>query len=236
VAGFFFAVDNRAKAIHMKTLITFLVCGLAIFASAQQSVKTYTSPNGLFRLQYSDVLINCASQQTPTGPTESSASEGDQPGVSTTSDSCISQGEICDGPGSEGSTLACFAYPKERFKDKPHFVAASFYVSEIQPAKTEKECLKGSPGWFVINSKAGTTTIGQVSFKTFEIGDNWTGGGQSGPAYRAFHDAKCYELGVQTVLSRAEYDPGTVEEFTKKDFSEVEGRLRQALTSFAFLK
>jgi hypothetical protein len=105
----------------------------------------------------------------------------------------------------------------------------------MQAAKTEDECLKGSSDWFVINSTA-ATTLNHVSFKTFEIGDNWAGGGQSGPAYRAFHDGKCYELGVQTVFSRAEYDPGTVEEFTKKDRSKVEGRLRQALTSFVFLK
>jgi|HubBroStandDraft_6_1064221.scaffolds.fasta_scaffold00009_136 hypothetical protein len=220
----------------MKTLITFLVCGLAIAGSAQQSVRTFTSPEGLFRLQYSDMLVNCVPQQTPTSPTKSSASEGNRPEGSSIPDSCISQGAICDGPGSEGSTLACFAYPRARFKNKPHFVAASFYVSEIQSAKTQKECLNGSPDWFVIDSTAGTTTINHVSFKTFEIGDNWAGSGQSGPAYRTFHGGKCYELGVQTVLSRAEYDPGTVEEFTKQDLSEVEGRLRQALTSFVFLK
>jgi membrane protease YdiL (CAAX protease family) len=50
----------------------------------------------------------------------------------------------------------------------------------------------GSWAW-VINSK-GTTTINHVAFKTFEIGDNWMSGGQSGPAYRTFHNGKCYEL------------------------------------------
>lgn len=220
----------------MKSLIAFLVCGFAIFGSAQQSLRTFTAPDGLYRLQYSEVLINCMPQQTRTSPTRSNASEGSQPEALSISDSCVTQGAICDGPGSKGSALACFAYPKDNFKDKPRFVAASFYVSEIQPAKTEEECLKGSSDWFVINSKAATTTINHVGFKTFEIGDNWAGGGQSGPAYRAFHRGKCYELGVQTVFSRAEYDPGTVKEFTKKDLSEVEGRLRQALASFVFLK
>src|ERR1700730_8966982 len=219
----------------MKTLITFLVCGLAIAGSAQQSLKTFTG-QGLFRFQYSDMLVNCTPQQTSASPIKSGISEGNQPAVSSTPDSCMSQGAICDGPGSGGSTMACFAYPNERFKDKPSFVAATFFVSEIQSAKTEKVCLKGSPNWFVINSKAGTTTINHVAFKTFEIGDNWTSGGQSGPAYRTFHNGKCYELGIQTVISRAEYDPGTVKKFTKKDRSEVEGRLKRALNSFAFLK
>ena len=81
-----------------------------------------------------------------------------------------------------------------------------------------------------------TTTINHVVYKTFEIVDNWMSGGQSGPAYRTFHRGKCYELGIQNVFSRAEYDPGTVKEFTKKDSSEVEGRLRQPLNSFVFLK
>ena len=94
----------------------------------------------------------------------------------------MSQGAICDGPGSEGSAMACFAYPKERFKHKPLFVAATFFASEIRSAKTEKECLKGSPNWLVINSRAGMTTTNHVTFKIFEIGDNWTSGGQGGSA------------------------------------------------------
>ena len=220
----------------MKTLITFLVCGLAIAGPAQQSLKTFTSPSGLFRFQYSDMLVNCMPQQTPASRIKSGILEGDQAAVSSLPDSCMTQGAICDGPGSEGSAMACFAYPKERFKDKPLFVAATFFVSEIRSAKTEKECLKGSPNWLVINSRAGTTTINHVTFKIFEIGDNWTSGGQDGPAYRTFHNGMCYELGIQTFTSRAEYDPGTVKQFTKKDWSEVEGRLRQALNSFVFLK
>jgi hypothetical protein len=217
----------------MKALITSLFCGLAIAAFAQQSVKTFTSANGHFRFQYSDMLINCMPQHSPA---ESGISEGHQPAASSVPDSCVSQGAICDGPGSEGSPMACFTYPNEKFKDKPYFVAATFYVSKIQSAKTEKVCLKGSPGWYVINSKAGTATINHVTYKTFEIGDNWTSGGQSGPAYRTFHNGECYELGIQTVISRAEFEPGTVKEFTKKDQSEVEDRLRQALNSFVFLK
>jgi hypothetical protein len=96
--------------------------------------------------------------------------------------------------------------------------------------------LQGSANWFVLNSKVATSTINHVAFKTFEIGDNWTSNGQSGPAYRTFRHGRCHELGIQTITSRAVYDPGTVKEFTRKDRSEVEGRLRQALNSFVFLK
>jgi len=206
----------------MKTFIMFLVCGLVTAGSAQQSQKTFTSPNGLFSFHYSDMLVNCLPRQT-TGPA---------PAI----DSCMSQGAVCSGPGSDATVLACFAYPKERFKDKPLFVAATFFVTEIESAKTEKACLKGSSDWLVLNSNAETTTINGITFKVFEIGDNWAGGGQRGPVYRTFHKDRCYELGMQTVISRAAYDPETDREFTKQDSSEVEGRLGQALNSFVFLK
>ena len=88
----------------------------------------------------------------------------------------------------------------------------------------------------VIKSEAEATTINHIAFKAFEIGDNWTSGGQEGSAYRTFHKGKCYELGIQNVFSHAVYDPGTFKKFTKKDPSEVESRLRQPLNSFVFLK
>lgn len=203
----------------MKTLIAICFCGLLIPLSAQTALRTFTSPDGIFQFKYSDVLVGCTSREN--GPGASVAAP------------C---GPICDGPGSEGTTLACFSYPHEKFKDKPAFVAATFYVSEILSAETEEVCLKGSPNWYVIKADPETTTINHATFKTFEIGTNWTSHGQAGPAYRTFHNGKCYELGIQNVFSRAEYDPGTVKEFTKKDSLEVKRRLRQALNSFVFLK
>jgi hypothetical protein len=221
----------------VKALIAFLVCGLATWGYAQTPLKTFTSSDGLFRFSYSDVLIDCLPQPTAadSATPATSKTSTDHPSALSIPAACASQGATCDGPGSEGASVACFAYPKERFKDKPSFVAATFYVSEIESAKNKKICMDGSPDWFVINSK-GVTTINHVTFKIFEIGDNWMSGGQSGPAYRTFHNGKWYELRIQTVRSRAEYDPGTVKEFSKEDWSEVEGRLRNALNSFVFLK
>jgi hypothetical protein len=216
-------------------LAIILIPALAAVASAQRSRNTFTSSDGLFRFKYSNMLVDCDATANPSQGDKSGMSKmsGDHRAGSPNPDACSG---VCIGPGSEGNVMACFAYPKERYKDKPHFVAATFFVAEIQSAKTEKECLEASPNWFVISPKAGTTTINHVTFRTFEIGDNWTGHGESGPAYRTFHSGRCYELGIQTVISRAEYDPGTVKEFTKKDQSEVEGRLRQALNSFVFLR
>lgn len=202
----------------MWMLTTMLVFRLAVAASTPTSLKTFTSPDGAFRFQYPDILVNCMSSQN------------------SANSSCMSQGSVCIGPGSEGATLACLAYPNERFREKPAFVTATFYVSKIQAATLENRCLEKSPNWYVISAKASTTTINHIVFRTFEIGDNWTSGGQYGPVYRTFHAGTCYELGIQNVISRAEYDPGTVKQFTKKDSREVESCLRQALNSFAFLK
>ncbi len=216
--------DNEVL-IRMKQLVALCLCGLSIPLLAQTKLRTFTSSDGVFQFKYPDLLVDCTSPGKHYNGSASSVSE-----------SCLSQGAVCDGPGSGGSALACFAYPKETFKDKPYFVIASFFVSEIKPVKTEQQCLKGSPDWFVLSSKARTTKINHVSFKTFEIGDNWTSGGQSGPVYRTFHNGTCYELGMQTVISRAVYDPGTVKAFTKNDGAEVESRLGEALNSFVFLK
>lgn len=216
----------------MKTLVVLLAGGLAIAGSAQQSMKTFTSPLGLFRFRYPETLVNCTKRHTTDATRESGIPGVDHP----LPDSCAGQEALCAGPGSNGTTLACFAYPKEKFKDKPHFVGAAFFISEIQPARTESECLAGSPDWLVTNSKVEPTKINGITFKAWDIEDNWAGGGQSGPVYRSFHHGKCYELGIQIAISRAEYDPGTFKEFTEQDRSEVDDRLRQALNSFVFLK
>src|SRR5579863_6667006 len=220
------------RAFPMKTIVMLLICWWGITVSAQNSVKTFTSPGGLFRFQYAEALVQCIPRQSPSVPGKSDALESNQP----VPDSCASQGAICGGPGSSGNVLACFAYPKKDFEDKPHFLAAAFFVSEIRSAKTQAECAAGSRDWNVISSKTQPTMINGVAFKEFEIEDNWAGGGQNGPVYRTVHGGRCYELGIQIAISRAEYDPGTVKEFTEEDRSEAVRRLTQALNSLVFLK
>jgi hypothetical protein len=111
----------------MKTSIALCLCGLSIPLPAQTTLRAFTSPDGIFQFKCSDVLVDCVSAGKQENGTGSSVPE-----------SCMSQGAICDGPGSEGSAMACFAYPKERFKDRPLFVAATFFVSEIRPAKPRR--------------------------------------------------------------------------------------------------
>ena len=147
----------------------------------------------------------------------------------------MSQDGVCDDADSQASTIACFAYPKDKLKDKPTFIAAAFFIAEVNEGTTEKICLEGSRYRNIEGVE--NTKINGVTFKAFEITDNWAGGSQGGTVYRTFHDKKCYELGIQMANSNpGAYDPGTIKEFTKQDRDEVQGRLKQALNSFRFLK
>lgn len=52
-------------------------------------------------------------------------------------DACMSQDPVCDEGGGDAKTIACFAYPKDKFQDKPTFIAAAFFVAEAPALKTE---------------------------------------------------------------------------------------------------
>lgn len=183
------------------------------------------------------MLVDCT-KKAPSKPISSTVPKvfaGNPPAVSIP-DSCQSMADVCSDLGGQVSTLACFAYPKDKFRDKPVFAAAAFFAGKIEEATTENACLQGSQNWNPDEIEtAKLTKINGVAFKVFEIGDNWAGGGQGGPVYRTFHDNECYELGIQTSVERAAYDPETSKEFTQQDSDEVQLRLKQALNSFKFV-
>jgi hypothetical protein len=211
----------------------------ALTVSAQTEPKIFASADGVFQFKVSPVLVDC----TKLAPTEPESSGVPQvfvghPAPMSVPKSCESQSDICSDGGNEGRLLACFAYPKDRFRDKPTFTAAAFFVAYIEQVTTEKACLQGSRNWDPAEmEKARVIKINGVAFKVFEItNNNWAGGSQWGPVYRTFHDNKCYELGLQTAMEHGGYDGKTIGKFTKQDTEEVQGRLKQALNSFMFLK
>jgi hypothetical protein len=200
------------------------LCGPPVILRAHSTLQTFTSQDRAFKFQYSPVLIHCTSQQSEEG----------YPG-SRVPDACSSQQGVCDDAASSTTTIACFAYPKDDFKDKPTFSAAAFFVAEVRAATTPGACLKGSPNWLILSSQS--TRINSISGKLFRITSEWMSGGQDGEIYRVFHDKRCYEFGIQEATSSpAAYDPGTIKEFTERDSAEVRARLKQALNSFTFLK
>src|ERR1700680_2567530 len=182
----------------MKWLIALCVCGLSVTLPAQTSLQTFTSPDGVLQFTFSSMLVDCT-KQVPSNPTSSGVPKvfvGNPPALSIP-DSCSSQAEICSDLGGQVSILACFAYPKDKFRDKPAFTAGAFFVGEVEGATTEAACLQGSQNWNPDEIEAAKLSkINGVTFNVFEIGTNWAGGGQGGPVYRTFHGKRCYELGI----------------------------------------
>jgi hypothetical protein len=223
----------------MKALLALSICGLSIALSAQTGVRTFTSPDGTFRFRYSPLLIDCT-KLVPSKPAPSNVPKvflGTPPPFSVP-DSCMSQAPMCTDPGVGATTIACYAYPKDEFRNKPAFTAATFFVAEIAELTKEKDCLQGSQYWNPGSIEtAKVTKINGTIFKVFEVGGGWAGGGQWGLIYRTFHRNKCYELGIQNAAENpGGFDEGTFEEFTKKDNDKVEDRLNRVLNSFKFLR
>lgn len=145
----------------------------------------------------------------------------------------MSQPPICD-EFENVRTIICFAYPKRNFKDKTTLIAATFFVAEVVGVAAEKSCLAGPS-----RNTDGTRNakINGIKFKVFDVSENWTSAGQVGDIYRVFHAKKCYELSVQIANSSiGAFDPGSIKEFSKKDWDEVRGFLMQPVNSFTLLK
>lgn len=211
----------------MKALLALCLCGLSILLSAQTKLQTFTSPDGMFQFNHSNLLLRCTEQRHEEGSA----------GWWVPADSCEAFTPVCDDNGRQGnsSTLVCFAYPKTRFKDYPTFEAATFSVSDIKSAVTEKKCLGGEPDWVIDPRGSGkTVNINDVRFKLFETDGVATGHGLDGHVYRTFHRNRCYELSIRIASTGSWVFGVPVKEFTRKDWNEVNGRLKQALDSFHF--
>ncbi len=207
----------------MKPIVALCLCALAISLFAQAKLQTFTSPDGDFQFKFSPALIHCTQRPFRNGE------------VGWIEDSCLSQGDLCDDDATKGTTIACFAYPQDKFKDKPQFTAAVFFVGLVLAATTQNSCLESSQYWLVHDSRA--TKINGISARLFHTNDAWMSGGESGEIFRLFHGNKCYELGIQDVeASTGGLDEGTFQEYTAQDVAEVHATLKKSLDSFKFLK
>jgi len=147
---------------------------------------------------------------------------------------CSAYHPTCDGladPGRGQTSIACFAYPKNRFTDTKAFESATFSVEVVDEHTTAKSCLAGPE--FEGLDKHGTTTIHGVSFAGFEFGEGGMNQGVDVKLYRTFHNGRCYQLGIDEANAAAEvFDPPAKE----PDWGEVDSALEQARKSFRFLK
>jgi hypothetical protein len=139
------------------------------------------------------------------------------------------------------SGVACVVYPKSKYAGT-NFEAASFEEREIDDATTESACLtspmrsEGNPE-FSIAAKAPRRIIHGVRFLHGISSDAGLGHYMGTDLYRAFHKRRCYELSINlTTAAFANFDPGTVKEFTREDEQRVRDELTTILDSFRFLK
>ncbi len=223
----------------MKAISCLCFLGLSIGACAQNPLRTFTSPDGAFRVKYSPALIRCTPQ--PVGQSRSWVP-----------DECNSQDALCGDMAGSVSTIVCFARPTHEY------FAGAFFVAEVHAnpcmerwpnpncrplPMTRTDCLAGSPDWWPPRTPPTTmrgkdTRIGSVQAKHFRISDAWTSGGQSGDIYRVFYAKKCYELGIQEAgVTSTAFDPEEFEKIQRvatEDEERYSPLLWQALHSFRF--
>lgn len=191
-------------------------------AQSHTDLKTFTAPDGSFSFRYWDHLIRCKWVPEAWVP-----------------DGCSGYVPTCDGladPGHGQTSIACFAYPKNKFTDTPAFEAATFSVEVVDEHTTAKSCLAGPEGGGLDVDKRGTTRIHGVSFEVFEFGAGASNQGTDVEAYRTFHKGKCYQLGINRASANPTVFDPPVRDLSEADEREVNGTLEQARKSFRFLK
>jgi hypothetical protein len=183
------------------------------------SSQPFTSADGMFGFHYASELVRCQTQD-----------------AKVTSESLWAPAEACrcNDPGGATVTAVCFGYPKDKFKNKPNFNGASFFVATDPNAADAASCTAGSANWGEV--KGENTTIGGGTFRHFRVSDAAMSHYSNSDIYRGFHGGKCYELVIQEMTTSPDvYDAGT-QKFSKEDEAEVKGKLMQALQSFKFLR
>src|SRR6266496_804447 len=180
----------------------------------RSAVRLFTSTDGVFQFRYPGSLVRCEG-----GPNDA--------------DSCRAYFPICLDSEQSQATIACFAYPAQKYKGY-NFQAAAVSVNLLGNLKTETRCLRTPE---LVSSKAHTEVIHGVAFKASEGGEAGLGNYKDQHVYWTYHGQKCYELQVSIALSNfANFDPGTIKEFNAQDQKEVYGRLRVVVETFRFLK
>ena len=179
--------------------------------------NTFTSRDGTFEIRYPPSFSLCRQPQP------------DNPQLWTPEDSCMSYIPVC-----EDAAVACVAYPAGEYNGS-NFQAAALSVSEIADAKTENDCLKEDGS---IDTKTiRTEIVNGVKFKSIRGGEGGLGNSLDKYIYMNVHHGKCYHLQVGIASSNyANYDPGSIKEFTALDAKHVHDSLDRVVRSFRFLK
>jgi hypothetical protein len=187
-------------------------------------LQTFTSPDGSFQFEHSDLLIHCEQRAQPGG-------------YAWIQNECVAYFPTCDeGIGLDQKTtiIACFAYPRNKHTNTGAFEAATFSVAGVDSAADEKSCL--SPPLDQLDRRVGTTSLGGIDYVAFETGEAGMNQHVSANVYRTLHGTKCYQLTIAAAGANAEVFDPPERKLTKEDWAEVHSKLNQARDTFRFLK
>src|ERR1700722_6356362 len=106
----------------LKIISCLCFCGLSMALCAQSKLQMFTSPDGVFRFNYSPLLIRCM-------PRREGQSRWFVP------DQCNSQDALCGDISGQTTTIVCFARPTHEY------FSGAFFVAEVQP----DECMEHWP-------------------------------------------------------------------------------------------
>ena len=198
----------------MQTLVLLLALSLAQHGKQLGSQRqTFVSPDGVFRFSYSRTYMLDTTENA------------DELGVS--------YFPMC-------SEEAVCVISRRKYYAGTNFQAASFQEREIRDAMTEVACLKGPPDdvpTYHLPKDDQKRIIGNVAFTHGRSAEVGLGNGITSDFYRVFRRNKCYELSLSIAESSfANFDPGTIKEFTREDEKRVQSDLIAVLDSFRFLK
>jgi hypothetical protein len=217
-------VSGKCAAEILGAFCLVAACANTLWAQSDpEPLRTFTAPDAAFSFRYWDHLIRCKKIPEVWAPDECSA-------YHPTCD------DLADLTGKRQTSIACFAYPKNKFTDTKAFEAATFSVEVVDEHATAKSCLAGPEAEGLDVDKHGTTRIQGVSFAAFEFGEGGMNQGVDVELYRTFHNGKCYQLGINRASANATVFDPPERDLTDADEREVNGTLKQALKSFRFLK
>jgi hypothetical protein len=200
-----------------------LLAALFLFAPAlwaqPDSSTTFTSPDGAFTFRHSNELIRCEKNGSSWHPPES----------------CVAYLPVCDEDlGVNQKSIACFAYPRNRFTNTKAFAAATFSVEVLNQIATEKDCLASPSN--ASKQRPNPAKIQGVSFAVFDVNDSAMNQSLNGHVYRTFHQGKCYQLGINVATANPDVFNPPARILTNDDLQEINRLLEQARDSFQFLK
>jgi hypothetical protein len=132
---------------------------------------------------------------------------------------------VCDSE----TMLACLVYPEEKYKGT-NFEGGGFSVNLIRSAGTEKKCATYR-GETLIDYRL----INGIKFYSTEDGTGAAGHKSLDRVYRTMRGENCFEVVLRVNESQfANYEPGTIKEFTADDEKVVFNLFTNVLKTFNF--